>query len=243
MFSRKKKNKSSNLPAISSAPSIIVSDLNISGDLVSQGSIEIGGKVKGNVKCNNVVIRKESKVDGDIYADKLIIKGTVKGVINADDVIIDETGVFEGQINYVNLTTKPGSSINAILKNHKKVSDAVVTEQSSEEFDKANDVSEKNEESTSDSNNNDNELEYIPSISTLIDTDKTPKLESENQDKTESDNTSSSEVVDNDNQKDSDLTEVKTFDSLKELKPQRNLLLLMVNHLILYLRLIIRRIE
>ena len=97
MFSRKNKSNS-NLPAISSAPSIIVSDLNISGDLVSQGSIEIGGKVKGNVKCNNVVIRKESKVDGDIFADKLVIKGVVKGVVNVDDVIIDESGIFEGQI-------------------------------------------------------------------------------------------------------------------------------------------------
>ncbi len=164
MFSRKK-NKS-NLPAISSAPSIIVSDLNISGDLVSQGSIEIGGKVKGNVKCNNVVIRKESKVDGDIFADKLIIKGVVKGIINVDDVIIDETGIFEGQINYKNLTTKPGANINGILNKVDKPKEEVISgDESFNEFNKSEptSVNEVND------NNSSDDLEYIPSISSLID--------------------------------------------------------------------------
>ena len=166
MFSRKKIKSNSNLPAISSAPSIIVSDLNISGDLVSQGSIEIGGKVKGNVKCNNVVIRKESKVDGDIFADKLVIKGVVKGIVNVDDVIIDESGVFEGQINYKNLTTKPGANINGILNKVNKPKEEVIsdddisTEYNTSDSDIINEVND---------NNSNDDLEYIPSISSLID--------------------------------------------------------------------------
>jgi cytoskeletal protein CcmA (bactofilin family) len=166
MFSRKKNKSNANLPAISSAPSIIVSDLNISGDLVSQGSIEIGGKVKGNVKCNNVIIRKESKVDGDIFADKLVIKGVVKGIVNVDDVIIDDTGVFEGQINYKNLTTKPGANINGILNKVDKPKEEIISD--NETFFENNKSTDTDLDIDSDKNSDD-DLEYIPSISSLID--------------------------------------------------------------------------
>jgi cytoskeletal protein CcmA (bactofilin family) len=197
MFSRKKNKSNSNLPAISSAPSIIVSDLNISGDLVSQGSIEIGGKVKGNVKCNNVIIRKESKVDGDIFADKLVIKGVVKGIVNVDDVIIDESGVFEGQINYKNLTTKPGANINGILNKVDKPKEEVISDDdASHEFNKS-DSTPINEVNDNDSND---DLEYIPSISSLIDTkdegDTSSLLEFEEEDvKTNEVNGTSAEKI------------------------------------------------
>jgi cytoskeletal protein CcmA (bactofilin family) len=209
MFSRRKSKSSAsaNLPAVSTAPSIIVSDLNISGDLVSQGSIEIGGKVKGNVKCNNVVIRKESRVDGDIYADSLVIKGVVKGIVYAEDIIIDDTGVFEGQINYKNITTSPGASINGILNRVDKAATEEVITDSDSFFGKdkfsASDFSDKEEGSFVDDNSEDG-LEYIPSISTLMD-----KIEGE----------SKSDVLEEDSGKDisSDLTEVG-IGSLKGIK-------------------------
>lgn len=173
MFSRRKNKTSGSLVAVSQAPSIIVSDLNISGDLVSQGSIEIGGRVNGNVKCNNVVIRKESKVSGDIVADHLVIKGVVVGTITADHVVIDETGVFEGQINYKDITTRPGACINGIMKKMNK--SAIIIDNDSEDINSielpfhsnASNKSKGNEAANNNANKSDEE--YIPSISTLID--------------------------------------------------------------------------
>ena len=173
MFSRKKNKLGlvKNLPSISTAPSIIVSDLNISGDLVSEGSIEIGGKVKGNIKCNNVIIRKEAKVNGDIYADNLIVNGFVKGVLNADNVHITESGIFEGQVNYKNITTNPGANINGILNKVNQEKDKILREETDDvsinvdSFDKSSDESKEEDKNKS-------SVEYIPSISALMDKDE-----------------------------------------------------------------------
>ena len=164
MFSRKKK-LTNNLPAVSSAPSIIVSDLNISGDLVSQGSIEIGGNVNGNIKCNNVIIRKESKVKGDIFADNLTINGTVIGTLNADNIFINESADFEGKVNYINLTTEPGANINGVFQKNNKDSSKII-------FDNDQKIKEENSKGSIAEDDNGEEkldVEYIPSISSLMD--------------------------------------------------------------------------
>ncbi|MBT4990034.1 MAG: polymer-forming cytoskeletal protein [Rickettsiales bacterium] len=211
MFSRRKSKANKNLPAISTAPSIIVSDLNISGDLVSQGSIEIGGKVKGNVKCNNVVIRKESKVNGDIYADNLVIKGVVKGVVNADNVIVDETGIFEGQINYKNLTTSPGASVNGILNKVNKAKEEVITEDEQ--------LNENDSTASSVNDNLDEDFEYIPSISTLIDnTDNDKQSEVSNIKNKDSDIEDSETILDLDGLNSESSASVYDVESLKGIK-------------------------
>lgn len=114
-----------------SVPSIIVSDLNIQGDLVSEGAIEIGGNVKGNVRCHHVTIRKGAQITGDIESDNLIINGAINGTITAKNISITASGEVKGTIEYGYLSVEAGANIDCRCKkkNFKELEDVVDQEQ------------------------------------------------------------------------------------------------------------------
>ncbi|MBL6621412.1 MAG: polymer-forming cytoskeletal protein [Rickettsiales bacterium] len=133
MFSKKKSSsinnanivKLSDFASSRSIPSIIVSDMNIKGDLISNGSIEIGGKVEGNIKCSFVTIRKGADIKGDIYADNLIINGKVNGVMRAKNVSITSFGDIEGSLHYNFLNVESGADIKGRLVKEKLQDDVI----------------------------------------------------------------------------------------------------------------------
>ncbi len=51
------------------APSVISSDMHVLGNLMSEGAIDIDGKIEGNVKSAMVTIRKNGRVQGDVIAE------------------------------------------------------------------------------------------------------------------------------------------------------------------------------
>jgi cytoskeletal protein CcmA (bactofilin family) len=95
------------------APSIIVSDLNIEGDISSDGAIEIGGKVKGNVKCKHITVRKSAVIEGNVEADYLVINGKTKsGTLKAKNVTITASARVDGDIEYGYLAVESGAHVN-----------------------------------------------------------------------------------------------------------------------------------
>jgi cytoskeletal protein CcmA (bactofilin family) len=135
MFSKKKSQLSNNNNIVKlsdfsvsrSIPSIIVSDLAIKGDLISKGAVEIGGEVKGNIRCSFVTVRKGSNIIGDIYADNLVINGKVNGVIRAKNVSVTSSADVEGLLYYNYLNVESGADIKGRLikeKSEENITDA-----------------------------------------------------------------------------------------------------------------------
>ena len=121
MFSKKSKVVKNNVTEITdlvrkSIPSIIVSDLNIKGDLTSEGAIEIGGSVNGNIRCNYVTIRKGAKINGNIEAGTLIIHGYVEGKAKARNISVASAGHVKGKIEYGYLNIESGATIECECK-------------------------------------------------------------------------------------------------------------------------------
>lgn len=121
MFSKKTKLINHNLVEMSefskkSVPSIIVSDLNIQGDLVSEGAIEIGGKVTGNVLCDHVTIRKGAEITGNIKAKQLVVHGLVNGEISSGHVSVTSSGQVKGSIEYGYMSIESGADIEGTCK-------------------------------------------------------------------------------------------------------------------------------
>lgn len=94
------------------APSIIVSDLDIAGNLSSDGIIEIGGKVRGDIKSNIVVIRKEAIINGTISANTVMVYGNVRGPINAKEIKLYSTANVVGKIEYEKMSMEIGALFN-----------------------------------------------------------------------------------------------------------------------------------
>ena len=60
---------------------------NITGDLWSDGDIQIDGHLCGNVNCEQLILGKDGAVTGVIIAEEAIIRGKTRGLIRATRVL------------------------------------------------------------------------------------------------------------------------------------------------------------
>lgn len=113
MFKSKKANRFTTRKHI---PSIIAGDLDILGNLVSDGTVDIEGRVQGNVKGQTVFIRKDGRVLGDVQGEVLHIHGQVKGLVKARDVHLYATCKVEGTIMHELLSIEDGAFVDGKFK-------------------------------------------------------------------------------------------------------------------------------
>ncbi len=109
-------NSNTTTPVKKSIPSIISSDMNVLGNIVSEGIVDIDGTVDGNVKADQATIRTNGKVRGDITANVVHIYGEVHGVIRASSVFLYSSCRIEGIVVHQSLSVEDGAFIDGKLK-------------------------------------------------------------------------------------------------------------------------------
>ena len=155
MFGRKKKttNTDNSAPALASikrtSPSVISSDMNVLGHIISDGHIDINGRVEGNVKCHSVTLREQGRVMGDVVADIVQIYGEVEGLVKAKDVSLFETARVTGTIMHESLSIEDGAFVDGKFKRTDRVfieddasSFILVDEEDMDRFDMPDDTEE-----------------------------------------------------------------------------------------------------
>jgi len=97
--------------------SIIGDDTQIKGDIITKGSIRMGGEFEGKIQAHgDVLIGEGSRVTGTISGAKVIVSGDVNGNISAnsgleitktgkvfgdivsDKLVVDEGAVYKGKV-------------------------------------------------------------------------------------------------------------------------------------------------
>lgn len=80
--------------------SLIGPGMNIRGDLVTDGTVRIEGRIEGTVRAGKaVVVGKGGEVVGDVITQDAVIGGTVRGTIVAESRLeLQATCDIEGQI-------------------------------------------------------------------------------------------------------------------------------------------------
>jgi cytoskeletal protein CcmA (bactofilin family) len=83
-----------------SSMSIIGPGMNIVGDLVTEGTVRVEGRIEGTVRAGKaVVIGKGGEVVGDVLTQDAVIGGTVRGTVVAESRLeLQSTSDIEGQI-------------------------------------------------------------------------------------------------------------------------------------------------
>ncbi|HST61615.1 MAG TPA: polymer-forming cytoskeletal protein [Longimicrobium sp.] len=83
-----------------SSMSIIGPGMNIVGDLVTDGTVRVEGRIEGTVRAGkSVVIGKAGEVVGDVLTQDAIIGGIVRGTVVAESRLeMQSTCDIEGQI-------------------------------------------------------------------------------------------------------------------------------------------------
>ncbi|ABP34317.1 bactofilin family protein [Polynucleobacter asymbioticus] len=91
-------------------------NFNIVGDLIGQGTVIVSGRVEGNISSNKTVSEAGSSVVGNINCTQLDISGSVKGLIQATNVIIRKGALVEGEVHYSTLAMEQGCEVLGKLK-------------------------------------------------------------------------------------------------------------------------------
>ena len=104
-----------------SSPTVIASDMNILGNLLTDGTADIDGRVEGNFKGDQIIIRGNGKIKGDITADSVHVYGEVKGLIKAKMVHLYATCRVEGIIMHESLSIEDGAFVDGKFKRTDKI--------------------------------------------------------------------------------------------------------------------------
>ena len=91
------------------AASIIGQDLVITGNLHSEGEIEIEGEVQGDVEARRIVVGEQAQVVGALIADEVVVRGGVQGQIRGNSVTFQASSRIEGDIFHKSLLIEQGA--------------------------------------------------------------------------------------------------------------------------------------
>ena len=94
-----------------SVPSIISADLQIDGNVTSQGDIQIDGTVNGDIKTRTLTLGEKGQVRGAIRADSARVCGTVEGEVCAATIILTKTAKVRGDVLHESLAIEAGAFI------------------------------------------------------------------------------------------------------------------------------------
>ena len=92
--------------------SLISKDLTIIGSglkIVSRGTVNIEGRIVGDVIGTEILIGEEANVSGLVNAESVVVRGTVNGTIKAVNVTLAATAKVDGEVNHLSLTIEQGA--------------------------------------------------------------------------------------------------------------------------------------
>ena len=81
--------------------SIIGPGMTIVGDIVTEGTVRVEGRVEGTLRAGkSVVVGKEGEVHGDIVTQDAVVGGRIRGTVTAESRLeLQATCDIEGQIH------------------------------------------------------------------------------------------------------------------------------------------------
>ncbi len=88
----------------------------INGDVESDGSLRIEGKVNGTISCPDITVCPSGSIEGDIVGGNVVIEGHLKGNIEAQSVTIVRQGVVRGDIAYQLLLIEHGALFDGTVR-------------------------------------------------------------------------------------------------------------------------------
>ena len=92
-------------------PSIISEGFTFEGTITSEGTLNISGVVRGKVTAKSILIDTSGKVDGELNAENLVIKGQLNGDVSCDDLNVGPLARVDGSISYKYIHIQRGGRV------------------------------------------------------------------------------------------------------------------------------------
>jgi cytoskeletal protein CcmA (bactofilin family) len=92
--------------------SVIGNDLKIIGQglkIISQGTLQVDGEIEGDVGGVEVIIGEKGKVTGTVAAERVIVRGTISGIIRGATVTLQSSSHVDGDVHHMALAIEQGA--------------------------------------------------------------------------------------------------------------------------------------
>jgi cytoskeletal protein CcmA (bactofilin family) len=96
--------------------SIIGPTLVMHGDLQSAEDIRVCGQIEGDIRCAHLTVAPGGAVVGNIVADEIVVRGTIKGIIRANSVILQDGARVESEIIHKALAIEKGAHFEGVSR-------------------------------------------------------------------------------------------------------------------------------
>ena len=96
--------------------SVLGQGMLITGNIVCAGSVQIFGRVIGDIHAAQLTICEGAKVEGKIIAPDTTIQGIFSGTINANNVKLQSTAVVDGEIFNKSLTIEQNALFEGVAR-------------------------------------------------------------------------------------------------------------------------------
>ena len=91
--------------------SVFGADTAIRGDINATADLHIDGRVEGDITCAGLVQGEGSEIHGAITAQNARFSGTVRGTVNAGQLVILKSARIHGDVLYDSLTIEQGALV------------------------------------------------------------------------------------------------------------------------------------
>ena len=91
------------------APSLIGDDLTITGNIISQGEIQVNGNVQGDIHCASLVVGEDAEITGSVVADDVVVRGRLIGTIRGQRLSLQNSCHVEADISHKSLVIEQGA--------------------------------------------------------------------------------------------------------------------------------------
>ena len=116
----------------------------IKGDWQSDGTVEFGGRITGDLTVDILVVTGTGNVDGNVRARSVTVEGYLNGTIAAVEVVLRSTAVVRGEVVAEKIRIDFGANVEGrLLASDKPETDTILTQ------DKASDAATKINDSSS----------------------------------------------------------------------------------------------
>lgn len=111
MFSKSRTPADKPAVKVAATPSLIGRGLAVSGDLHSDGEVQVDGEVVGDVNCHQLVVGEGAHVRGEIIAEQVTIRGEVQGRVRGTEVSLSKSAKVIGDILHRSLSMEAGAHL------------------------------------------------------------------------------------------------------------------------------------
>ncbi len=118
-------------------PSIISADVIIHGNINASGEVQFDGSLEGDIKAAMLIIGEKASVKGEVICERVTVRGRVEGGIRAKQVALASTAHILGDIVHSSLAVENGAHFEGACRH----SDDPLSEAASRDFRKQRPVS------------------------------------------------------------------------------------------------------